>query len=138
MDKKINIWKTLGVDQVKNYWFKHLQSLRLLLTEIINLVNNELDSSLTWLTNGKTILAIKKREENQPKNYRPITCIPTTYKLVLIIVTDRVYGHISEIDILPVEHKGCRCKLGGCTDQLLINKHILERTKTNERNFSLL
>ena len=52
------------------------------------------------------------------------------------IITERVYKHLDENDLLPKEQKGCRRGSYGCKDQLLINKAIIEDAKKRKKNLS--
>ena len=78
----------------------------------------------------------KTEETAKPKNYRPITCLPTLYKILTSIITDRTYKHLDENELLPMEQKGCKKGSYGCKDQLLINKMILEHCRKMKRNLS--
>ena len=89
-----------------------------------------------WLTDGLTILLPKTEETKNPKNYRPITCLPTMYKVLTSILADRTYTFLSEHQLLPSEQKGCRRGSYGCKDQLLVNKMILEGCRTRKKNLS--
>ena len=62
--------------------------------------------------------------------------LPTTYKILTSIITERVYKHLDENDLLPKEQKGCRRGSYGCKDQLLINKAIIEDAKKKKKNLS--
>ena len=84
---------------------------------------------------GNNILA-KSNDTKDPKNYRPINCLSTTYKLLTSVLTGRTYSHLQENDPFPLEQKGCRRGLYGCKDQLMINKIILENCKKRKRNWS--
>ena len=88
--KRLANWKAPGIDQVQNFWIKHLKSLHTPLAQHLDsLVKNP---SLTpkWMTKGKTSLAHKAGPTNVAKNYRPITCLPTYYKLLTRIFTDQI------------------------------------------------
>ena len=43
-----------------------------------------------WLTAGVTYLIPKNENTGNPKNYRPVTCLPTTYKLIISIISRRM------------------------------------------------
>jgi len=62
------------------------------------------------------------KEENtgNPKNYRPVTCLPTTYKLIISIIRRRMQKYMDNENLLPKEQKGCSRGTKGCKDQLLI------------------
>lgn len=89
-----------------------------------------------WLTQGVTYLLPKSKETQNPKNYRPITCLPTMYKLLTSILAERMYHFLDDKRLLPPEQKGCRKGSYGCKDQLLINKAILEEVKLRRRSLS--
>ena len=136
--KGLKNWKAPGLDGVQNYWIKYFTSLKPMLNKIINQIINEPDLSPKWLTQGKTTLIFKKGEENKAKNYRPITCLPTMYKLATLLITDRVYRHTDVNNILPFEQKGCRREARGCKEHLMLDRNILEYARKNKRNLSLL
>ena len=54
---------------------------------------------------GTTYLLAKTNETVNAKNYRPITCLPTSYKLLTSILTERTYAHNEDHNICPIEHK---------------------------------
>ena len=60
-----------------------------------------------WFTRGVTYLLPKSNETNIPKHYRPITCLPTIYKITSVI-TERTYNFLDNKKILPTEQKGCK------------------------------
>ena len=90
---------------------------------------NQDENKSEWLTGGKTTLLYKKGNTNEAKNYRPITCLPTYYKLLTLILTDNIYEHVTTNNILPLEQKGIRRKERGCKDHLILDKIITEDAK---------
>ena len=90
------------------------------------------------MTTGRTTLIFKSGEENKAKNYRPITCLLTMYKLTTLIVTERVYQHVIANNILPFEQKGCTREARGCKEQLMLDKNIMEVVKTQRRSISMM
>ena len=69
------------------------------------MINPELTPK--WFTQGVTYLLTKSNETNAPKNYRPITCLPTMYKILTSIITERTYSFLDNNNILPTKQKGC-------------------------------
>ena len=61
---------------------------------------------------GQTVLLMRdKSKGNEASNYRPITCLPLTWKLLKSIGADEIYNHLENLDIydlLPEEQKGSR------------------------------
>ena len=90
-----------------------------------------------WLTTGTTSLIPKSTETTLPNKYRPICCLPTTYKLLTAIIADAIYEHLERWQYLEEEQKGCRRQRQGTKHQLLINNSILEDCKRRARNLSM-
>ena len=56
----------------------------------------------SWLTKGRTALLQKdKSKGNIASNYRPITCLPLMWKLLLGVIADQIYGHLNQQKLLP-------------------------------------
>ena len=96
------------------------------------------DTLLTpeWLVEGTTNLLPKKEETWIPKNYRPIACLPTTFKILTSAITDRLYNHLEKKSIMTPEQRGGKKDCYGCKDQLMINNAILENCKKKKKNLS--
>ena len=134
---KTSNWKAPGIDGVANFWVKNFPSVHEDLTHAYNSVVKNPEECPDWPTRGTTYLLPKNDETENPKNYRPITCLPTMYKILTSIITDRTYCFLERHNILPAEQKGCRRGSYGCKDQLLINKAILEEVKSKRKNLSM-
>jgi len=78
-------WKATGRDQIPNFWLKQLTATHKYKAEILNKLIEE-DSIPEWLMAGVTYLIPKNENTGNPKNYRPVTCLPRTYKLITSIV----------------------------------------------------
>ena len=89
-----------------------------------------------WLVEGATNLLPKKEETWIPKNYRPIACLPTTYKILTSVITDRLYSHLEKEAIMTPEQRGGKKDCYGCKDQLMINNAILENCMKRKKNLS--
>ena len=89
------------------------------------------DPSLTpeWLVEGTTNLLPKKEETWIPKNYRPIACLPKTFKILASVIMDRLYDQLEKESIMTPEQRGGRKDCYGCKGQLMINNAILENCK---------
>uniref|UniRef100_A0A8C6P0Q3 Reverse transcriptase domain-containing protein n=1 Tax=Nothobranchius furzeri TaxID=105023 RepID=A0A8C6P0Q3_NOTFU len=134
--KKANNWKSPGEDKVHNFWLKHLEVIHEdLAREYTEIIKTPIKSP-TWLTQGLTYLLPKTNDTKNPKNYRPITCLPTMYKILTSIITERTYTFLDNNNMLPPEQKGCKRGSYGSKDQLLINKMILEDSKGKKKNLS--
>jgi len=67
-------------------------------------------------------------------NYRPIACLPTTFKLLTGIIAEHIYGHLDRNGLLLDEEKGCRRKTRGTKDQLLIDKMVLKNCRRRDKS----
>ena len=136
--KRLANWKAPGLDQVQNFWLKHLKALHPKLNERFNDSIKNPELAPRWLTGGRTTLIYKKGDSIEAKNYRPITCLPTYYKLMTLILTDKIYEHTTTNLILPFEQKGVRRKARGCKDHLMLDKILSEDAKKKKRNLSMM
>ena len=71
-----------------------------------------------------------------PKNNRTITYFSTMYKFLTSVVTERTYNFLDVNNILPSEQKECKNGSYGCKDQLLLNKMLLENSRSCNRYLS--
>ena len=74
-------WKAPVKDQISNFWLKQLTKTHKYMAALfIKLI--EEGPIPEWLTSGITFLIPKNGNTENPKNYRPVTCLPTIYKLL--------------------------------------------------------
>ena len=90
-----------------------------------------------WFVNGKTILIPKQKDSINPAHFRPITCLPTMYKIFSSIIDERIKYHIKINSLIPEEQKGCGSDTYGCIDQALIDCMITDEAKGKQRNLSV-
>ena len=137
MPKRSQTKQTTGNHRVKtkvpNFWLKYFKGLHEDMARAYTKIIENPAEMPEWLTDGLTILLPKTGETKKPNNYRPITCLPTMYKVLTSILADRTYAFLSEHQLLPSEQKGCRRESYGCKDQLLVNKMILEDCRTRKK-----
>ena len=132
--KKVKNWTVPGKDEVHEYWLKHLTSLH---TRMAWQLNQLLPTGTIedWMTTEKTTLPIKNKEKGTvPSNNRPITCLPTTFKLMTPIIAEAIQNHLEQNGLIPEEQKGNRRKSRGTKDQVLIDKMILRNAKRRKTN----
>ena len=117
-------WKALGRGQTTNFWLKQLTATHKHIAAIFNKLMEE-DSIPECLTAGVTYLIRKNENTENPKNYRPVTCLPTTYSLITSLIGRRMQKYMDNENLLPKNRKGAAAEKKGCKDQLLISKEIL-------------
>ena len=89
-----------------------------------------------WFTQEITYLLPKSNETNIRTKYRPITCLSTMYKILTSIVTERNCNFLDANNILPSEQKRYKKGSYGSKDHLLIDKMLLENSRSRHRNLS--
>ena len=135
--QKSGKWKSPGKDKIPNFWFSAFHEAHTRLTQLYNLVITGAKQIPQWLANGITYLLPKSDETNNPKNYHPITCLTTMYKILTSILTEYTYSLLIDSGLFPDEQKGCKRRSYGCKDQLLINKMILENYRNRNTSLSI-
>ena len=125
---KMKNWKAAGPDQVHAFWLKKLSSLHpRLAIQMQEVFEGKIPQ---WLGKGRTVLIIKDKEKGAAvDNYRPITCLPTTWKLITSIIAEEMYAHLEKQSLLPVEQKGCRRNAQGTKDHLLVDKLVMSNCR---------
>ena len=78
------------------------------------------------LTKGNTALLQKdKSKGNITSNYRPITCLPLMWKLLLSVIANQIHRHLDQQNLLPEEQKGCRERSRGTNDLFYIDREVI-------------
>ena len=134
---KTSNWKSPGPDAVPNFWLKQPTALHQHPLNAYNQAIEHQESLPNWFTTAQTYLLSKYKDTENPKNYRPIACLSTSYKVLPSILTERSYTHITKNNILPEEQRGCVRNSYGSKDHLLINKMIIENCKKMKKNLSM-
>ena len=107
--KKLYKWKSPRIGKLPNFWLNILlTSTHKVLTHTLSQIMKKPEEIPEWLAKGITYLLPKASESNNPKNYRPITCLSTAYKLLASIITEHTYSFLEQKQLLPCEQKGCR------------------------------
>ena len=110
--------------RIPNFCLKKLTATHKHIAKIFNVLIEE-DFIPEWLTAGVIYLIPKNDNTGNPKNYRPVTCLPMTYKLITSIISRRLQKYMDNENFLPNEQKGCSWGTKECKDLLLISKAIL-------------
>ena len=114
--KTASNWKSPGPDAIPNFWLKQLTALHQHLLNGYNQAIEHPENLPDWFTTAQTYLLPKNKDTENPKNYRPIAYLSTSYKVLTSILTERSYTHITRNDILPEEQRGCVKNSYGCKE----------------------
>ena len=130
-------WKAPGQDKIQNYYLKYFSKMHDHLAILFTNILKGEEPLEDWLTTGKVILIPKNLDTEEPKNWRPIACLPSMYKLLTSILADQLYNHCAANNIMAPEQRGCRRGARGCKDHLMVNKAILEDAHKSQKNLSM-
>lgn len=108
--KKMKNWTAPGVDGIQNYWWKTFTSCHKKFANLLQSALKNPQEIPSYFTKGLTHMIPKKGDLTQPKNYRPITCLPSAYKIMTSIIRQKIYSHIKSNNILAWEQNGCKHK----------------------------
>lgn len=135
--KKLNNWKSPGPDKIQNYWWKYLDSLHPLIAVLVDKTIRNPQLLPEYLTQGITYLKPKSENTADPKNYRPITCLNTLYKLITSIITSLIDVFLTKNNIITEEQKGCTKRSRGSKEQLIIDMVTTKQAKINKKNIAM-
>ena len=90
------------------------------------------------LTRGKTSLLQKDNSKgNVARHFRPITCLPLTWKLLPGVIADQIYAHLDQEKLLPEEQKGCRKGSRGTNDLIYIDEAVIKEVKPRNKDLAM-
>ena len=129
-------WKLPGPDLVQGFWLKNFSSFH----ERLGLqLKACLDKGFvpSWLTRARTSLLQKvKSRGNVASNYRPITCLRLTWKLLTGEIADQIYANLDQ-ETLSEEQKGCRKGSRGTNDLLYLDRAVIKEVKSRNKNLAM-
>lgn len=131
-------WKAPGPDQLQTFWMKKLTSTHERLAIYLNAILEDPKDIPSWLVEGTTLLIQKDpNKEASPDNFRPITCLPTMWKILSGIIANKIMNHLAENNVLCHEQKGARPQCRGTKDQLAIDRTITHDNKRRHTNLAM-
>ena len=134
--RKMLNWKSPGLDYIQGFWIKRFSSLY---QKIVDILNNELQSASIpeWMKESCTVLFQEGPiSGNAVGKYRPIAWLNLLWKLLTGIITDKLYEHTENQDLLPEQQKDCRQRSHGTKDQL-IHKAVIKNCRRRNTNLNM-
>ena len=90
------------------------------------------------MTKGKTTLIQKDPlKGTAPNNYRPITYLLMIWKILTAQIREEIYYSLTNHGLFLKEQKGCRKGSRGTAELLYIDQHILNESKTRQKNLAM-
>ncbi|KAL1448253.1 hypothetical protein WDU94_000033 [Cyamophila willieti] len=135
--KYLKSWKSPGPDQVQNYWFKMFSNCHPVLAKQFQGCLEQPHTFPEKFTKGITYMVPKNQNTHEPGSFRPITCLPTIYKLLSSIIKTKIYNHVNENHVLAQEQNGIKRNARGSKELLVIDSIVTKHAKQNKRNLSV-
>ncbi|CAG5050124.1 unnamed protein product [Parnassius apollo] len=92
-------WKSPRLDGLHRYWLKGFMVCHAVLARQFQEALNQ-KSLPSLFTTGITHLVPKDQGATDPSKYRPITCLPTTYKTLTSILSARIARHLDSNQVM--------------------------------------
>jgi hypothetical protein len=130
-------WTAPGIDGIQNFWWKKFEPAQKSLAKAFSVLKADNSMIPAWWPSGRTVLLPKANDLSDEKNYRPITCLNTSYKLLTGIIAKYMREHTMENGIWDEGQLGAVEGVLGTVDQLIIDRCIMEEIKQYHRNLAV-
>ena len=127
-------WKAPGPDGIPAYWLKAFPTTtEAVMIECWKVADGESECP-GWLIHGRTVMIPKEGCTGELEQFRPITCLNTTYKLLTGAASRVLMHHADRFQLLPEEQKAMRKGRRGCLDALAIDLAVSKERKDKEKD----
>ena len=130
-------WTAPEIDGIQNYWWKKFTSAQKALAKSFTSLYQDTSRIPEWWPSGRTVLIPKTKNLSDKKNYRPITCLNTSYKILTGLVAKYMREHALVNEIWDEGQLGAVEGVLGTVDQLIIDRCIMEEVKQHHRNLAV-
>ena len=76
-------WTAPGIDGIQNFWWKKFEPAQKALRRAFGEIYENTAMIPEWWPSGRTVMPPKTKDLSDEKNYRPITCLNTSYKILM-------------------------------------------------------
>lgn len=135
--KRMKNWTAPGIDHIQTFWWKSFTHTHQALARLIRKAIEDPRTIPEYFTQGTTLMLPKKGDLTQAKNYRPITCLPSAYKILTSTIGHKIRSHLKPNNIMAWEQNGCKKKGRGCKELLVIDKMLTKQAKKRLKNISM-
>ena len=132
--KKRN-WSSTGLGKTTNFWIKVCKSLLTAFSLAVKILMQNKLPFPHWLPGTMTVM-IPKCKDPRANDHRPITCLNTSYKLITAVINHNLRKIEASQNILQLDQRGGKPGSMGCTDNLLVDRIVLEDAQFNLKNLS--
>lgn len=126
-----------GPDGIHTFWWKKFSCVHRRLAKVFNSWLSDGRPIPQWFVEGRTVLLPKKGDLSNPKNYRPITCLNTCYKIFTRILYNRLLLCVGSVFDQVYEQRGAKKGVAGCRENLLIDRCVTQDSRQYKRSLSM-
>ena len=130
-------WTAPGVDGIQNFWWKKFIPAQKALAKVFIMLHEDTAMIPEWWPSGRTVLLPKTKTLGDEKNYRPITCLNTSYKILTGLVAKYMREQAVVNEIWDEGQLGAVEGVLGTVDQLIIDRCIMEEVEQHHRNLAV-
>ena len=130
-------WTVPGIDGIQKFWWKKFEAAQEALTKVFIGVKKDNNLIPASLPSGRTVLLPKTEDLSDEKNFSPITCLNTSYKILTGLIAKYMREHARSNTIWDEGQLGAVEGVLGTVDQLIIDKCIMEEVKQYHRNLAV-
>ena len=130
-------WTVPVIDGILNYWWQKLEPIQKALKRAFTKVKEYNTNIPTWWLTGRTVLLPKTKNLEDEKNYRLMTCLNTSYKIMTGVVEKYMREYVMESDIWNEGQLEAIEGVLGIVDQLIVDQCIMEEVKQYHRNLAV-
>ncbi|XP_044751744.1 uncharacterized protein LOC123311738 [Coccinella septempunctata] len=135
--ERMKNWTTPGIDGIHNFWWKSFSHTHQTLARLIQEAKENPHKIPKYFTHGTTLMLPKKGDLTQPENYRPITCLPSAYKIITSTIGHKIRTHLKSNNIMAWEQARCRENGRGSKEFLMIDSILTRQAKRKLKNLSM-
>ena len=90
-----------------------------------------------WITQGRNPMLHKTEDLSNEREYRPITCLNTCYKIFTGMLGRYMKEHADRNNIWDRSQLGTRLGVLGTVDQLIVDSAIMDEVREKKRNLAV-
>ena len=128
-------WSAPVIDGVQNVWCKKFKGTWKALVRSFNECIEQSGRIPEWVTDGRTVLLSRLEGLSDEKEYLPITCLNTCYKIFTENVGSYMKDHAERNNIWDRSQLGTFSGVLGTVDQFIVENTIMDEGK--KRNLAV-
>ena len=135
--KKRKNWTAPGIYGIQIFLWKKLTGTWKAITDCFKKWMEQPEEIGPYMANPRANSAIPKTEDVNKKNYRPITCLNTVYKIFTGMIGSYMKNHADRNNIWDKSQLGTCSGVLGTVDQLVIDNAIMDEVREKLKNLAV-